>query len=357
MRMVPLFQYLPERQNNWVELIKEETPVYQLKELSKSLQHEHLYVKREDLTDSLYGGNKVRNLEFLLGEAILQGSKKVMAVAPLGSNFIAALSAQSHKVGLPVEVHHFVPHCTTQMLKHAYFCKKVGAHLKVYGGGYFGSIVQSGLNYTARTLKDGNQVYQMPVGGSNVTGALGHVNAFLEMLEQARRGQVPLPEVLIVGAGTCGTMAGLLAANKLSNSNIRIIGVRCVDKIICNRFRIAKLANQILRYLKVAGQIRVADVDLRDRGVVNYGVPSEDSKLLAQTVGDAEGLTLDTTYTTKVVSYMAELIKQKGFANSKILYWHTFSPAAMQIPLDSKALALGADTLIPLLDFKGPPIC
>ncbi len=35
MRMVPLFQYLLEWQNSWVQLIKEETPVYQLKELSK----------------------------------------------------------------------------------------------------------------------------------------------------------------------------------------------------------------------------------------------------------------------------------------------------------------------------------
>lgn len=356
MRSVPLFHFLPKQKKSWVELIKEETPIYPLRELSHLLNHEHLYVKREDLTDSLYGGNKVRNLEFLLGDALYLQSKKVMAVAPLGSNFIAALSAQSSRVGLPVEVHHFVPHCTVQMLKHAYFCKKVGAHLKVYGGGYLGSAIQSGWNYAIQALREKNSAYFMPVGGSNVIGALGHVNAFLEMVEQARRGEVPMPEVLVVGAGTCGTMAGLLAAKKLSGSSIQIIGVRCVDKIICNRFRIASLANQILHYLKIKAQVHVADVDLRDRGFVNYGVPTEDSRVLAETVGYAEGLMLDTTYTTKVVSYLAELIKQGELTNSKVLYWHTFSPAAMQINLDSKALALGENMLIPLLNFKGPPI-
>jgi 1-aminocyclopropane-1-carboxylate deaminase/D-cysteine desulfhydrase-like pyridoxal-dependent ACC family enzyme len=166
-----------------------------------------------------------------------------------------------------------------------------------------------------------------------------------------------MPDVLFVGAGTCGTMAGLLAAKKLSGSTVRIVGIRCVDKIICNRFRIAKLANQILKHLNVMAPIHFSDVDLRDRGIVNYGVPSQDSLLLTETVSQIEGLMLDTTYTTKVVSYMAELIKQNEFIGATVLYWHTFSPAAMRVSLDPKALALGENTMIPLLDFKGPPIC
>lgn len=101
MRDIPLFKYFPERQTEWISLIQEETPVHSLSKIASYFSHKNLYVKREDLTDSLYGGNKVRNLEFLLGEVQAKQYKKVMALAPLGSNFIAALSAQASKLNIP----------------------------------------------------------------------------------------------------------------------------------------------------------------------------------------------------------------------------------------------------------------
>lgn len=331
MRQVPLFKYLPELQKHWIPLIGEVTPAYSLQGFSRVLGCDQLSVKREDLTDSLYGGNKVRNLEFLLGDAKAKGAERVLGLAPVGSNFIAALSAQASKIQMPVDVYHFVPTFTEQMRRHANFSRHVGAQLRTYKGGYLPSLVQASVHGAFELLTQGSRLYRMPTGGSNYLGALGHLNAFLELLEQIERGEVPPPDVLIVGAGTCGTMAGLIAGQRLTQSSIQIIGVRCVDRVICNAWSIARLANQVMEFVGASARIDVGSVDLRDQGSIDYGNPSADANELINVMLQAEGLLLDTTYTTKVVSYLSQLVQQDAYKKKKILYWHTFSPAAMLV--------------------------
>lgn len=339
MRSVPLFKYAPNKQNQWVTLIQEETPVYALKKIAPFFEHQNLYIKREDLTDSLYGGNKVRNLEFLLGEVIDKKYQNILALAPLGSNFIAALAAQASKLALPVEVHHFIPTCSKQMVKHALFSKKMGAQLKLYPGRYLSSLAQSLLYYTMTTAMSGPNTFRMPTGGSDSIGTLGPLNAFLEMLEQVEKKEIPMPEVIIVGAGTCGTMAGLLAAQKIAGVSIKIIGIRCVDKIICNTYRISQLANQTLKHLNIRTQpVMISEVDLRDTGAINYGAPKQDAQTLTDEFITSERIQLDTTYTTKVVSAMASILRDPALKKKNVLYWHTFSPSAMGEKMDLSLL-------------------
>src|SRR5271155_1388320 len=61
----------------YVQLTPTATPIMRCSNLEKALHHGSIYVKRDDLTGSngLYGGNKVRKLEFLLGDAQRQNAK------------------------------------------------------------------------------------------------------------------------------------------------------------------------------------------------------------------------------------------------------------------------------------------
>ncbi len=330
MRSIPIFKIAPRLQNSWISLIEQTTPVYRLSKFSQAFNHSQLYVKREDLTSDLYGGNKVRNLEFILGKALSLNAEGVVAIAPVGSNYIAALAAQSKKVNLPVQVYHFQPHLSEQMIKHAYYSLKMGADLKLYPGGYARSLMQASLQYAFNNITNKQNLFYSPVGGSNLDGALGHVNSFLEMLEQVNRGEIPSPDVLVVGVGTCGTMAGLLAAKYLMNHPVKIVGIRCVDKIYCNKSRIARLANQLLNNLGVSFKIKLKDIHLVSHGEVRYGESSLQTKDLADLMKSQEGIILDTTYTTKVISSLVELLKCSDFKSKNILYWHTFSDVAVR---------------------------
>lgn len=326
-----LFRLFPQYQESipYLPLIEKPTEVARLEKISKVFGHKELYIKREDQTDSIYGGNKVRNLEFVLGEAKHRKAKKVLTMAPLGSNFIAALAAQTKKVSLSAEVEHFVMVKTPQILAHADFSLELGAKLNVHPG-YSGMLVAASQIAYSRMTDD--ETYYCPPGASYTTGALGHVSAALEFVEQINRGEVPKPDFIAVGAGTCGTIAGLTAGFKLAEVDIRVIGVRCVDAIVCNKIAVARLANSLLKKLGSEHIVYPHEITLftspLDKG---YASPLQKAEELIQLFLTEENIELDTTYTSKVVAKLEELITEGHFIGRKVLYWHTFSPAAMQL--------------------------
>ncbi|MGZ3787771.1 MAG: 1-aminocyclopropane-1-carboxylate deaminase/D-cysteine desulfhydrase [Bacteriovorax sp.] len=332
MRHVPLFNLDPEKRKIWVPLIEENTPVYKLDNLSKELGHSDLYIKREDMTDTkAYGGNKVRNLEFLLGDAINKKSNTIITMAPLGSNFVAALSAQAERVNIPTKIYHFVPHVNAQIEKHAlYSSRRNGVKLKIHRGRLPLNFLRASASFSRRLLRFDKATYRMPTGGSSELGAMGHLNAFLEMMEQVKRNEIPMPDSIIVGAGTCGTMAGLLAGKIISGAKVDIIGVRCVDRIICNRFNIYHLLTKILHHFHKENPLKLGSIQLVENDFEAYGKETVEAKDLMQLMSTHENIELDTTYTSKVLSYLVKFSAKLENKNKKILYWHTYSPVAMK---------------------------
>src|SRR5258705_6698897 len=75
-----------------LELALAPTPILKLDRLSRRLGVE-VHVKRDDLTGLLESGNKVRKLEFLVGEALQQGADTLITCGPPGSNGCRAVAA------------------------------------------------------------------------------------------------------------------------------------------------------------------------------------------------------------------------------------------------------------------------
>jgi 1-aminocyclopropane-1-carboxylate deaminase/D-cysteine desulfhydrase-like pyridoxal-dependent ACC family enzyme len=332
MRHVPLFSLDPEKRKIWIPLIEENTPVYKLDSLSRELGHRELYVKREDMTDTLaYGGNKVRNLEFLLGDAINKKTNAIVTFAPLGSNFVAALAAQAERVSIPTNIYHFVPHINNQIEKHAlYSSRRKGVKLKIHQGNFPLNFLRAGTNFSKKLLRFDKKTYRMPTGGSSELGALGHLNSFLEMMEQVKHNEIPMPDTIIVGAGTCGTMAGLLAGKIISGAKVEIIGVRCVDQIICNRYNVYQLLTKLLKQFQKKNTLQFKEILLVEDNFLAYGKENSDARDLSHMMFASENIELDTTYTSKVFSYLVKFSALAENKNKKILYWHTYSPRAMR---------------------------
>lgn len=312
-----------------LSIIQSPTPIQEFVEVGRRLGVGKFFVKREDQTDTVYGGNKVRNLEYLLGDALQRNASRIVTVAPLGSNFVAALAAQTKKIGLPTDVFHFAPAMSRLIRSQARFSSRQGARLRLSRGPHYVAPVKAtasaewdGLNSPGR--------YMISPGGSSPLGAVGHVCAVMELADQIARGEIPEPDTIVVGAGTCGTMAGLLVGIKIAGLKTRVVGVRCVDRLVCNRFRIARLANQTLRLLGWNASVRRSDVDLRDVQTLKYGLPIENAHELIAEMRSSTGIELDTTYTTKVFSYLKTQALRGRCEDQSVLYWHTFSPAALR---------------------------
>src|ERR1700722_19224677 len=87
---IPLFDQYQELETKipYISLANVPTPVQRCFGLEQALNHSYLFIKRDDLTgsDSLYGGNKTRKLEFLLADALQKGAKKIITYGCVGTN-------------------------------------------------------------------------------------------------------------------------------------------------------------------------------------------------------------------------------------------------------------------------------
>src|SRR5712691_12051865 len=75
------------------------TPIVKLERLSARFGVE-IFVKRDDMTGLLETGNKVRKLEFLVGEALAQGADTLITCGTLQSNCCRAVAAVAARLGL-----------------------------------------------------------------------------------------------------------------------------------------------------------------------------------------------------------------------------------------------------------------
>lgn len=285
-------------------------------------------IKREDLTDChVYGGNKVRNLEFILAKALIDKKTAIATPIPMGSNFSAAFAGHSKRLGLTPMLCQVNLADHPQIYDHLQFCEKQFAKITTRTGVLKFPMQLADL-IRAR-IKD--KAFIVPPGGSNALGVVGHLKAFMELANSIRAGDIECPEYIFVGAGTGGTTAGLIAGITVTGLPIKIVAVRCAEKIICNKTRILHLANEALKYLgsdKIShsGQMELIECP----GNPRYGEPIANFRHVFKTFHDENGLELDRTYTSKVVTAM---ISRMGIAlnpPTNVLYWHTFSAMASQ---------------------------
>ena len=74
------------------------TPVEPLK--LSGVSRDNLWVKREDISSLIYGGNKLRSIEIMMGLARKRDARQIFATGALGSNHACATVLHAHRAGL-----------------------------------------------------------------------------------------------------------------------------------------------------------------------------------------------------------------------------------------------------------------
>jgi len=176
-----------------------------------------LWVKRDDLTHPLYGGNKVRKLEHILADAKSRGKKRILTVGAAGSHHVLATAIFGRAAGFEVEAVLVPQRRTAHALANlrADLAQGLAARTaRTYAGAALGVIAR---------WRPGTLV--VPMGGSNVVGSLGYVDAARELETQVRAGEMPEPDLIVVCVGSGGTAAGLCAGLALTSLKTRVLGV------------------------------------------------------------------------------------------------------------------------------------
>ena len=191
--MIPLFEHHQQLACKlpYVALGEFPTPVQKLDQMGKQLGLESLYIKRDDLNSKAYGGNKIRKLEFILGEALHARAKEVLTFGAAGSNHALATAIYAKQLGLK-SISMLVPQPNAQYVRRnllkSYQC---GAELHLYPKiPYIKPLTNPIFLYQffRHWLKSGRLPRVIPMGGSSSLGVVGFVNAAFELEGQILRG-------------------------------------------------------------------------------------------------------------------------------------------------------------------------
>lgn len=284
-----------------------------------------LYIKRDDQNGIGFGGNKVRKLEYLLGEAQSQQATHILTLGAIQSNHARLTAITARMKGFEVEL----------FLKESVAIEEESYQKN--GNVLLNRIVDVTMHRIANDdkmmakvearmeeiRKEGGRPYFIPVGGSNAVGNLGYVDCYLEILEQQKELNINF-DYVVSASGSGGTHAGLVLGKLLTNTEIKIKAYNVQpehDELLNHTFAIC---NETLASLGKS-QVNVDCIDLNSSFSGNaYGFPEFAHLATLKFLAIKEGVFLDPVYTSKAFYGLLEDIKSGVYpAGSNIVFIHT----------------------------------
>jgi len=323
----PLARWLPHlRHLRRLPLTSLPTPVEALERFGRAAGIAPPWIKRDDLSGVIYGGNKPRKLELLLGAACARGRRHVLTFGGLGTHHGLATAACGHAAGLSTTLVLVPQPVTPHVLRNLRLLHAFGAELHLARGPV--DAARRGLALLANGWLRGEPPAVVPTGGTSVLGAVGFLNAGLELAEQVRAGQLPEPAAVFVALGSGGTVAGLLAGLRLGGLASRVVGVLVTDILPPSRRRLLRLARACLARYAPHARVVISDRDLDiERRFVGsgYGAITPEGVAARRQLEESEGILLETTYTAKCLAALLRHASLPALRGGPVLFWDTFS--------------------------------
>ena len=325
-----LFENYPElkKRISYLPLGEFPTPIHQL----KNLGFNNLWIKRDDLTSSIYGGNKIRKLEFILGEVKSKNKKRIVTIGATGTHHGLATAIFARQLGIDVTLLMFDQPDSDEVRHNLLLLAR--QQVKIIQRKTLWKAMLSYLIF--HRIIDPFAYYLYP-GGSNTLGTLGYVNAVFELKMQIESGLIPKPDVILCPLGSNGTMAGLILGCALAGLDSRIVGVRVTFAKVgiiqaCTSHTVMKLAKDTWQLLK-KNYRDLSDVDMQTPTIEGhylgdgYGCKTKKCIKAIEMLNKNEGIQLDQTYTSKTFAAVSDFCSNPENKSKTILYWHTYNSA------------------------------
>ncbi len=287
-------------------------------------------VKHDDVTASLYGGNKVRKLEYILERARRRNARRIATFGAVGSNHAVATALYAHRAGF--ECTCFLSH---QLLRPGLdrallFHLQHGTELV-----YFGGSRQARVSTLRRHLWQ-RDAWVIPLGGTSWLGSIGFVNAGLELAEQIRHAEIPCPRRVYIAFGTMGTGVGLALGLALAGLDIEVQAIRVTEE------RFANIAGARRLMEKTAALLEACDANF-PRGLVaktrlvcrdeffgaGYGCSNPATEEAVALAAAELGLALESTYTGKAMAALLHDLRHEP--GGPVLFWNTYNSRPLEI--------------------------
>jgi len=294
------------------------TPIQKLERLSGELGV-NLYVKRDDLTESVASGNKIRKLEYLLYDAKEKGCDTLITCGGVQSNHCRATAAVAVRMGM--ECHLILRGDAPGVPDGNLLIDRIlGASTAFYSRKDFKRLHEIEQETVAMLEKKGKRPYLIPMGGSNATGSLGYIRMINEL-----KGEKTSFDTIFCALGSGGTYAGILLGLAHAGLRMEARGIAVCDDNAYFKNEVARILNEFQEWYGLSFPPEMFEVNADDRFVgIGYALntPEELRELIR--IARLEGLILDPVYTLKTFLGMMRQIQEGAVPpGSNILFVHT----------------------------------
>lgn len=314
------------------------TPFHKLNRLSEELDV-NLYIKRDDFTGiGLFGGNKIRKLQYLMADAKAKGCEYVFTYGAVQSNHAMQTVTACRRCGLKPVLYlvSIVKPDEHDVRSNLLLDKILGAEIHI--------IEESGIDteileersielakeHMRKLEVEGHKCYDIPMGGASYIGTAGFIEGFAEMMEQAAE-EGFVPDYVFHGTGTGGTAAGLVAGRNLIESRTKIISINVSYKPESFSDKMAVLSNNALEYIGAKPCVKADDFmfDL-NYYAPGYEIPNVGASSAIKRLAMNEGIIIDPVYTGKAFYGLLDYIESGKIAKgSNVVFWHTGGATAL----------------------------
>jgi 1-aminocyclopropane-1-carboxylate deaminase/D-cysteine desulfhydrase-like pyridoxal-dependent ACC family enzyme len=283
-----------------------------------------LWAKREDLLPLAFGGNKLRNLEFLIGEALARGADTVITSGRRWSNHARLTAAAGARAGLRVHLVLSGPQVDPSGPA-IHLSRSFGATLHLLPTADRSEREATVDRVAAEIEAAGGRPYVIGVGGSGGIGAHGQLLAMQEALEQAAAIGLGIDRIVLPTA-TGGTHAGLLAGRPESMAVTGVVVARSA----------AELRPVIAAMVDALGSVvepSVIDLDESQLGD-GYGRRTAAAEEAAALLARTEAILVDPIYTAKALAGLVAGVRSSAWDGERIVFWHAGGLPGLFEPLD-----------------------
>lgn len=332
-----------------VRLAELPTPLNYCQRLSVELGGPQIYVKRDDLTGLAFGGNKVRQHEYVLGAALAQGADCLVQGAAAQSNHSRQLAAAGARLGLetyllpkldvhsrPVQGNFLVDHL-------------LGATILPIQAGE--SSIQAKAALVERLRAQGRHPYVTGMGSREALSlsAVAYVEGLFEIVEQLPPG-ARLSAIYTASQGS--TQVGLMIACELLGLETRVVGIAPLGvdhEAFIPIDDIVAMGQAVADTLGITTNLTADTVEMRLEFVgEGYGIPTESGLDAVALLGSLEGILLDPVYTGKAFSGLVSDVRQGRFdADDAVVFLHTGGLPALFVHAETVLAHLNPNSATP----------
>ena len=301
------------------------TPLEYLPGVSEDLGVQ-FYIKRDDLTNLGVGGNKLRKLEYLLKDAQEPVSSMLLTLGGAQTNHGRLTAAVAAKYGMKcaiVCVDDYPGELSANLLLDRLFGAEV---ILKHNDGRPEEVqfAETAAQVKARYEAQGEKVYEIPVGGSNVEGILGYYECAMELTKQAHA--MGLDDATVYDAvGSIGTYMGLYCGLKNEGSPLGLVGIAISPFLEAKEARIMEYFREVKKTYGLHIDARREDFHIeKDYTRGAYNNPCKEVRDAVRYMAGREGIILDPCYTGKAFAGILDMVREGKIAKgSKLIFLHT----------------------------------